>query len=415
MGAAATGSSGLRHNHEYVRYRVARLVSLLGSQLSWLAFPLLVLAIGGGPARAGLVVSCALGTRLGCQLPAGYLADRFARRTSMICADLLRMTAFASIPLAAALDSLTYPQLLAIAVIEGGGTAVFSASATALLRDIVPAEQFSRAVGQTQATAGTMALIGPALGGMCFALSRILPFILDAASYLISAVLLAGLMARPVPMTIGNMDRQVTAGLRWLRNQPQVLRMMVFAAVINLSATAAQTAMVVELRERGTPGEAIGVMMACAGAGGVAGAACARRIIEHLDATRLCLGLGAAWVAGFAAFAAMPAAWVVGPALALLFFLSPAGGITLALMTVGRASHHLLGRVTTAQQLLAGGLSTAGPLLAGLGLRVLGASPVWLLLAGLCLVATTATMTPTVVAREPPRSGAPTPSGQAGA
>src|SRR5580658_7503886 len=116
--------AGLWHNREYLRYRAGRVVSVLGSQLSGLALPLLVLALGGSPLQLGLLASCALIVKLGSQLPAGYLADRYGRRGLMINADLVRAVAYGSIPLAAALGRPAYPQLLVIAVIDGAGAAV---------------------------------------------------------------------------------------------------------------------------------------------------------------------------------------------------------------------------------------------------------------------------------------------------
>src|SRR5262249_26788911 len=149
--ATATVHAGLRHNREYVRYRAGRVISILGSQLSGLALPLLVLALGGSVLQVGVLSSSALVTRLVSQLPAGYLADRFGRRELMIITDLVRVIAYGSIPLAAALGRPAYAQLLVIVIVDGAGSAVFSAAATAALRDLVPPEQIARAVSQTQA------------------------------------------------------------------------------------------------------------------------------------------------------------------------------------------------------------------------------------------------------------------------
>jgi hypothetical protein len=181
------------------------------------------------------------------------------------------------------------------------------------------------------------------------------------------------------------------------------MRMVAFGAALNLAAAATQVTAVVGLRERGTPAAVIGVVMACTGSGLVAGAVAGRRIVARLGPVRLYLAYGTLWAAGLAACAVQPSAAVVGPALALLFFLAPASGIALAQVTLGQAPPHLLGRVTTSAQMLAGGLAATGPLLAGLALRSLGITAVWATLASLCLIATVITVLPLAIAAGPVR------------
>jgi hypothetical protein len=48
-------STPLRHNREFLLLWSGQAVSQLGSQISLVAYPLLVLAVTGSPAKAGLV------------------------------------------------------------------------------------------------------------------------------------------------------------------------------------------------------------------------------------------------------------------------------------------------------------------------------------------------------------------------
>jgi MFS family permease len=394
-------SRGLWHNRGYVRYRFARVASLLGSEISGIAYPLLVLHIGGGAAKAGAVASCWLLTQLVCQLPGGQLADRFDRRALMIGADVVRLAVVATIPLAAVWGEVTFPQLIVVAVVESAAAAAFGPAAVALIRDLVPGEDLGRALGQTQGFRAATSLIGPVVGGACYALAPLLPFVLDAASYGLSAVLLVAVPVtwrRPARAAPGA-DEGVTAGMRWLWRRPAVMRILAFASVINLVAAAAQVVVVVVLRQRGSSPEAIGVVMASVGAGGVVGALFAQRIMDRLDPPRLCLTIGVVWAAGFAAFAAAPSPWVIGPVLALMFLLSPAGGVMLSTITLGEAPHDMLGRVTTAEQTVSSTLAMAGPFLAGLTLGSLGASWICLLLGGASSLAALVVMVPLLVRR----------------
>ena len=68
-------------------------VSLLGSQTSKIAYPLLVLAMTGSPAKAGIAGFAAMLGYLLFPLPAGGLADRLDRKRMMIGCDVIRLLA----------------------------------------------------------------------------------------------------------------------------------------------------------------------------------------------------------------------------------------------------------------------------------------------------------------------------------
>src|SRR5262249_3911596 len=152
------------------------------------------------------------------------------QRRLMLAMDMMRMALVGSVPLAAAFGHLTYPHLLAVAVIEGAASTVFTSTAMVFLRLLIPSGQFSRAMGQSQAMNATSSLAGPALGGALFAVDRVLPYLVDCASYLLSGAMLLAVSARAVrraenrPKASEKPDRRVTAGLRWLWQQKGILR-----------------------------------------------------------------------------------------------------------------------------------------------------------------------------------------------
>jgi len=74
----------LRRNRAFVLLSTGQLVTQVGSAVSGLALPLLVLAITHSPGKAGLVDSSgALGPLL-FTLPAGVLVDRVNRKVIMV-------------------------------------------------------------------------------------------------------------------------------------------------------------------------------------------------------------------------------------------------------------------------------------------------------------------------------------------
>ncbi|MEU9138991.1 MFS transporter [Streptomyces sp. NPDC048404] len=385
----------LRTNADFRRFWLSSTLSTLGSQLSLLAFPLLVLSIGGSAAQAGTVATCSLVTRTLLRLPAGHLADRLDRRMIMVGTDLVRLVALASIPLVSALGDLGQTHLLGVAVVEGAATALFAPAATIAVRDVVPEKDLTDALSRSQAAMATSSLIGPFLGGWLYTLDPILPFAADAFSYAVSAVLLLRIATKP-PRQVAATDRddRLTAGLRWLTHQRALLAALLFAAGINVVSAAAQTTMVVSLRQSGAGGTAIGAVMACAGVGAMLGAAAAPWLIKRVPAARLFLLIGAVWAFGLAVFSVTTHPWTIGPVLVVVVFFSPPAGIVVGRAMLVLAPRDLLGRVSTATGLVMAGLASLGPLLAGSFVDSLGASHTWLALAGTAAVVTVMSSVP---------------------
>ncbi|HEV2888222.1 MAG TPA: MFS transporter [Jatrophihabitans sp.] len=383
-----TGVSALRANRNFRRFWSAHVISTLGSAVSAIAIPLLVLTLGGGVARAGLIGTCGLVTRLVSQFPAGQLADRFDRRWLMLSADLIRMIFIGSIPVAAGLDRLVFGQLLLVAMVEGVASAVFSAAAGIAVRDVVADEELTSALGSSQAASSSGMLIGPVIGGFLFGIDRNLPFTVDAVSYLISAVLLLGITVTPPERgPRGGSDRRMTAGLRWLASQPQLLWVLGFAAMINIAGSGVEVGVVITLRDQGESSSAIGIVMACLGAGAVLGAVLAARLITWLATGRLFLLTGTVWAVGFGVLATRPAVAVVGAALLALLVFTPAGVIKLEREVVVQCPREILGRVNMAVSTGLLGLASLGPLLISFAIDHFGVSDAWLILAALTLLA----------------------------
>ena len=389
----------LWRNQRYVRFRVARLASNLGSQISLIAYPLLVLSLGGTLLQAGVLATCRLAVGTACMLPCGHLADRYSPRQLMIGMDVLRLTVVATIPLAAIAGALAYPQLVIVAVLEGAASAAFGPAATVSLRELVPATQLTKALSQAQASAAVVALLGPATGGLLYGIDRMLPFTVDAVSYALSTALLLSVSLRSKPLP-RHADGGIMAGLRWLCGQRQVIRVALFCAVINLIGAALITAVTLNLREQGTPARTIGLVLTCGGIGAVVGSLGASRLVR-LGSVRVFLASGAFWTAGLVLLAVVFSPLAAGVVLSLLFSFSPAGGLLMAKITRDNAPPELLGRASTAEQLISTGMAAAGPALAGFLLTALGAGALWLLLAGISAAAASLTILPLYLGRRP--------------
>src|SRR5690349_18699032 len=96
------GPTPLWRNRDFMLLWSGQLVSSVGSRVSLLAFPLLVLAITHSPAQAGLIAALRGIPYALFVLPAGALIDRWDRKRVMILCDSGRALALGSIPAIAA-------------------------------------------------------------------------------------------------------------------------------------------------------------------------------------------------------------------------------------------------------------------------------------------------------------------------
>src|SRR5262245_59401995 len=90
----------LRRNRDFQLYWSGQLVSVVGTRIGWLGRPLLVLAMTGSPALAGVTSFAFTLPLVLCMLPAGAILDRTNRKWVMVTCDVVRCLAAASIVLA---------------------------------------------------------------------------------------------------------------------------------------------------------------------------------------------------------------------------------------------------------------------------------------------------------------------------
>jgi MFS family permease len=189
--------AGVLRERNFRRFYVGYVTSLLGSSMSSVAIAWAVLESGAGATGLGVVFTAGVVSQVVLLPFAGAVADRLGRRRVMLCADVLRCAAQAS--LAAALFAGRPPLWLFVllAWLEGTGEAFFSPALDALTVEISPPDQLGNANALYGLATSAARIAGPALGGILVALAG--PAVVvaaDAASFGAS-VLALGLLRGP--------------------------------------------------------------------------------------------------------------------------------------------------------------------------------------------------------------------------
>jgi MFS family permease len=177
----------LARNRGFRLLWIGQVLSDTGTEAALIAYPLLILALTHSAVIAGFVGTARLAVQLIVGLPGGAISDRLDRRLTMIVCDTGRAAVLALLAAPVLLHQVTWPVVLAIAVIDGAANVLFDPSASTALPAIVADEQLEQAWAATEARTYAASLAGPALGGFLFGLGRAVPFVGDAASYLVSA------------------------------------------------------------------------------------------------------------------------------------------------------------------------------------------------------------------------------------
>ena len=322
----------LRRNRAFRRLYAAQLISFAGDWFATVALLGLVLELSGSTAVASLVLVLQTGGFALAAPLAGFLADRVDRRRLLIAADLARVPVALAFLLSRDADTL-WIALVAVALLAVGA-AVFEPTASAALPNLVDDDDLAEANVLVGSAWGTMLAVGAALGGIVAAtLGRDAAFVINAASFALSALLIFGVRrplqeARP-PGDDGHVHRHepLVAAIRRAVAFARGSR-LVTAYLLSKTTFGVGTGVVLMLavfgRQVFDAGDAgIGVLFAARGLGALVGPFLARSVIT-LDDRGLLRGIRgslAVMVASYAVFPLAPSIWLA----ALLAFCAHLG------------------------------------------------------------------------------------------
>lgn len=348
---------------------IGQILSDLGSQMGWLAYPLLVFALTRSAVIAGAVGTAASGAAFLVRLPAGALADRLDRRRAMIACDGGRAVALAVLAALVAVGAVAWPVVLVVAVVDRIGDTLFTPASNAALPLIVADEQLESAWAVSEGRQYAANLVGPPLGGVLYGLGRVVPFVADAVSYAISVFTSARLRgafgSSADPASRRGLWAESFEGLRHLWRDSLLRAVLIQAPLINFAFNGAIYTVILGLRRNGVSAAVIGGAEAVIMVGGIVGAILAPwlRIRVSVQQAILLLSVAGAALLLLAA-AVMPSPAVALP-LAVPLVLSPATNAALFAILLRRSPPALHGRVTNGLMQIATGLAALAPLVSG--------------------------------------------------
>lgn len=177
-----------------IAFLSAEMLSMTGSQLSFVTIPWLVLVTTGSAAQTGLVSLAEMGPYVLAGLLGGPLVDRFGPRRAVLTAEISSAVAVAAIPVLHSLDALSFPVLLALVAVIGSLRGLSDTSKRTLLpraaeASSVPMDRATALYDGVNRSATLLAL--PLAGVLILWIGAANVLYIDAVSFLASAVLVA--------------------------------------------------------------------------------------------------------------------------------------------------------------------------------------------------------------------------------
>ncbi|MGH7743604.1 MAG: MFS transporter [Candidatus Dormibacteria bacterium] len=364
----------MHERREFSKILVAQGTSVLGSQFALIATPLATYELTHSASAAGIVgVSNGL-ARTAAGLISGPIADRLNPVRVMISCDLGRLAAtllLSWIILTRATDNIAV--LSGLVLIEGALSTMFYPCEAVVIVRIVAKERLPIRLARSESLTWGAALVGPPIGGLLFSVDSALPFLGNAASYLISAICIYALEMRRSEV-LARVDTaesgipgfaEMLAGLRIILRDRFLRPVILQVTLHNVALGALAIIVVVGAQQRGVSGTAIGVLVAAQAAGAILGSFGTMFVLGRVGGGKVILVTGWTWVALIPLIISVTNLIALSILLALLWILAPIQRTVLGTYRGQRVPPSLLGRVTSASALITGSLAALGPGLGG--------------------------------------------------
>jgi MFS family permease len=359
----------LRRNAGFRMLWIGQVISDTGTNVAFIAYPLLILTLTHSAALAGVVGTVRLVVQILLGLPGGALSDRFDRRLTMITCDSIRAVVLALLVALIVLHVVTWPVVMVVSVIDGGANVLFDPSATAALPVIVADSQLEQAWAATEARSYGASLVGPALGGLLFGLGSAVPFVADSFSYLASAGSVSRIRGRFRAERSGEQKsiwHEIAEGLRLVWSNPLLRAAVIMAPLINFAFNGVIFTITVALRQHGIAPGIIGLAQAGIAAGGLVGAIAAPKLQGRLPVWQLLIVMTVAATGMFAVAALVLPSPLVALPVGITLLLAPTANAALFAAMLRSTPEDMRGRVNSTVIMMATGLAALSPLTAGL-------------------------------------------------
>ncbi len=358
----------------YWRLWAAAGISNAGDGVFVIALPLLAARITDQPSAISLVAMFFTIPWLLFSVPIGALIDRVDRRRVLVTADLCRGALVGGLALVAAFDDVRLWMLWVLAFGLGLGEVFFDNGSQAILPSVVDEEQLEQANGllyTSEIAGGTF--LGMPISSALFGFAVWLPFGVDAASFVVAAMLAASLRGsfRPTPHSdadtnTGGLISEMRVGLKWLASHHVLRNLTLGVALTNLALAATQSTFVLfAIEELHISENWFGPLVAIIGAGSLFAGLVGGRLIGKVGRRFAMLVAGLAPVLTSVAIGLFPVTWWVIAMTTVQALTITIWSIVAVTLRQQLVPDHLFGRVNSVYRWISTGVMPIGAIIGG--------------------------------------------------
>lgn len=426
-----TAPHSLLRNRRYAVWLISDTAKGIASGLFAFAIPLIALFATDEPAQAGIISAVGMAIRMVTTVFGGVLADRHRRIAMMVTGSLVGVVLSTAFTLLAAADALTFVTLLIIEILLAARTGLFDIAGESALKEIVPDDAMGRAQAANQGRDAVLQLVGGPLGGLLLAAGAWLIGAAMAVFHLIAAATAwvlqrssaprasagptseetdaaaseTGLVAAAVAIARPNAMREIAEGFRWLLSRPDLRGVLFTTTLINLGFSGALTTVTYALQQQGHSPVTIGLLATGAGIAMLLGALFAPVLVSRVRAGTVIIGGLAVATIGVFGLIPVHAPVLLALVLAGIVIFVPAVNAALMGYFMVATPTGMLGRANSASSVLGMGALPLAPLVAGVGLSLLGRESTLVITAVICAIAVLLAVSTSALRALPAESG----------
>jgi MFS family permease len=356
-------------SRDFHRFWASAAASNLGDGIRLGALPLLALSLTDDARLIALVTASTVLPWLVFGPLGGAIVDRRDRRRLMIVGQLGRAVLVGVLSVLVITGTATIWWAVVLAFTLGLGEVIVDSSAQAAIPQLVEPDQLDRANGRMIVALTVLdKVVGITLGAILFAVAAGLPFVIDAVTFAVGALLIA-LIRRPLQGSRSlerRIGTEIVGGMRYLFRH-RFLRLITPASAVSNMASYMSFAVLVVLvvDELGATEAQFGFVLGIGALGGVIGSVLASTLVERFG-RRIMLGVPPfVVVAAFLIHASATRLWMVSFASFLINFAMVCFNVPAISIRQSVTPDELLGRVTANFRVFAIGAIPVGAVLGG--------------------------------------------------
>jgi MFS family permease len=296
---------GLWRHRDFLKLWSAETISVFGSAVDDIAFPLVAILVLDATAFEVAVLGTVLFLPfIFFTLPAGVWVDRLPRRPILIVGDFGRAALYATVPIAYVADVLTLWQLYVVGFLVGAFQVFFDVAYQSYLPSLVDRDKIIEGNSKLEISRSASQLGGPGLGGLLVEIFTA-PYavLVDALSFVGSGLFLLGIRKpeeKPERATVDgrktSLWTELQEGFRFVLGNPNLRAQAACTGTSNFfSSVAFATFLVFAVRELELSAGVIGVIFSVGAAGSFAAAFAANRLSSRFGIGPTTIAVGGLW------------------------------------------------------------------------------------------------------------------------